>query len=107
MDFNPEALRNSLNDISTQISSSSEMVEQVTFLMFGAVVTTTRAFDKVKIKVDSATNRVFIAVDLKWWANSKKLEKLHKIWIKRAEERCKEVAPDNWKVLVYFNRGNR
>jgi len=107
MDFNPENLRDSLNNISTEISSASEMAEQVTFLMFGAVVTTTRAFDKVKIKVDSATNRVFIAVSLKWWANHKRLEKLHKVWLRLAESRCKEVTPENWKVLIYIDRGNK
>jgi hypothetical protein len=86
------------------LSPQNDMAERVSFLIFGAAVTTTRAFDKVSIKIDSNNNRIFVAIRLKWFLSFKKFEKLHHIWLSRAEKRCKEVAPEGWNLLCYYEK---
>jgi len=88
------------------ISGGDEVVKQVTYLIWGAVVSTTRAFGRVKIKIDPETQRVFLAIELRWWARSNRLLKIHKYWLAKAERKCKPHIPAGWKSLFYYRRGN-
>jgi hypothetical protein len=78
------------------------MVEQITYFIFGAVVTTTRGFGKVEINVSEETKRIFVKIHLKWMVNTKKMKKIHDIWLRRAESNIKQYVPDGYKTLVYY-----
>jgi hypothetical protein len=79
--------------------------EQVSFMIWGAVVTTTRAFSNVEIKVDAVTNRVFVTISLRWWAKIKKFNKFRDAWMRLAEKRCKPYIPEGWRLLIYYKKG--
>lgn len=100
-----EELREDLNNVVGKISVQQDMVEMTNYAIWGAVVTTTRAFDQVSLKVDPATSRVFVSIKLRWWAKWKKADTLRKIWLLRAESRCKEYVPAGWKLLLYYENG--
>ena len=90
-------------DLNTKMGAMN-MAEQVNYAIWGAAVTTTRAFDKVTLTIDPNINRVFVKIKLRWFANSKRLKRLHDAWLARAERRCKEHLPENWKLLVYYEK---
>lgn len=100
-----EELRNDLNEAVAKLANQQTMVELTTEMIWGAVVTTTRAFDKVTIRIDPATSRVFISIKLRWWAKWKRAELLRKIWLARAEQRCKPHVPEGWRTLIYYENG--
>lgn len=100
-----EDLTDTLNKKTDQLfSGSTDMVEMLNYVIWGAAVTTTRAFGLVKLNVDSNSNRIFVAIKLRWWARHKKFAKLHGAWLARAETRCKQHIPTGWKLLVYYER---
>jgi hypothetical protein len=82
------------------LSNPMSMNEQVSYGIWAAVTTSTKAFGKVEIKVHGDIRRIFIKVHLRWW--SKKLNKLHGAWMLRARERVKEFVPEGWRCLVYY-----
>jgi len=84
------------------IKSQDDMIEQVSYLIWGAVVTTTKAFAKVEIKIDSNSNRIFISIGLRWWAKFKRFELLRKYWLAKAERRASKHVMNNWKSLIYY-----
>lgn len=103
-------LEDELGDITSKVSTSipmSEMVNMLSYAIWGAAVTTTRAFDKVTLKIDADTSRIFVTIQLRWWAKFKKFELLHEAWLRRARKRVEEQTPEGWKVLVYYDRGNK
>ena len=81
-----------------------DMTEILSHNIWGAAVTTTRAFEKVVLKVDTNTNRIFISVQLRWWARFKRFDLLKKAWLTRAEQRVKEQVPEGWKFLIYYEK---
>lgn len=85
----------------------SEMVQMISYAIWGAAVTTTRAFDKVTLRVDPDTSRIFVAIRLRWWAKFGKFKKLQDAWLARATRRVKEQVPDGWKMLVYYEKGEQ
>jgi hypothetical protein len=86
------------------MSSASAMDEQLAYLIWGSVVTTTRAYNSVTINISADTQRVFVAVQLHWWARFKKFGALREIWLRRARERAMKYMPDGWRLLVYERR---
>ena len=98
-------LKDQLERISGGISTSMDMTEMVSYNIWGAAVTTTRAFEKVTLKIDTNTSRVFVSVKLRWWATFKKMEPLQHAWLVRCEKRVIEHLPTGWKCLVYYERG--
>ncbi len=86
-------------------STDSQMAEMVAYNIWGAAVTTTRAFKNVQVKIDPGTCRVFIVVQLRWFA--KKLERFHDFWLKKCEQRCMQQVPTGWRLLVYYERKNK
>lgn len=84
------------------LGSSQGMVEQISYMIFGAAVTATRAFDKVVVKVEPEVNRIFVSITLRWWANFGRFKPLHAAWLHRAEKRCLEQTPTGWKLLIYY-----
>jgi hypothetical protein len=95
-----------LNEKVAQLTQVHAAVEQISYAIWGAAVTATRAFEHVGMKIDSNTNRVFVSIRLRWWAKPKRFKPLHDAWLKRAEKRCKEQTPQGWKLLVYFEGGS-
>jgi len=90
------------DQIELDIASSGDMVERVSYSIWGAIATTTRGFGKVEIKIEPKIKRVFAKVEIRWMVNHKKMNKIHAIWLKRAEVRAKEYVPEGWSLLVYY-----
>ena len=84
------------------ISSSSDMVETVSYLIWGAVHTTTRAYKKVTVNISLETKKVFIKITLKWPFKGKKFKKFQDAWLRIAEERAKEFVPEGFKAVYYY-----
>jgi hypothetical protein len=99
------SILNDMNDVSDKISSADEMVEQMSFMIFGAVVTTTKAFGDVEIKLNSESQRVFISITLRWFARIKRLESFRKYWLAKAERRAQKYVPKGWRMLCYYKQG--
>jgi len=99
-----EDLETELNSISAKNVGSFQMGDTLTFLIWGAVVATTRAFKKVSLKIDTNTNRIFISVQLAWWAKFPRLSKFRDLWLRKAESACKSIVPEGWRTLVYYER---
>ena len=97
-------LEDSMNQLSDNLASPNDMVNQVSFLIFGAAMTTTRAFKGVRLKVDPETNWVFVSITLRWWAKFDKFKRLHEAWLRIAQKRCVEHAPEGWRVLCFYER---
>ena len=84
------------------VATSGNMTEMVSYMIFGSVVTTTKAFESVKVNIDPKTNRVFIPIKLRWWARFKRMEPLRVRWIKQAEANAIKYVPEGWKTLIYY-----
>jgi hypothetical protein len=82
--------------------SMASMTEQMAYSLWGAVVTTTKAFEKAEVRLDANISRVFIAVRVRWWARFDRMKPLREFWIKRAETRAREYLPTGWRLLVYY-----
>jgi len=102
-----EELDDELGQRVAQLQSSHGMTEAVSYNIWGAAVTATRAFDKVTIKLEPALNRIFVSIQLRWWASFGKFKPLHKAWLHRAEKRCQEQCPPNWRLLVFYEKGDK
>lgn len=98
---------NDINNVSDKISSSDEMVEQMGYMIFGAVATTTKAFGNVEIKFNADSQRIFIAISLRWFAKHKKLETFRKYWLAKAERRAEKYIPKGWRPLIYYKQGDQ
>lgn len=83
------------------------MNEQISYAIWGAVATATKAFSKAEIRIDANIQRIFVAITLKPWARSQRIRVLHDAWLKRAEARAKEFVPNAWRLLVYYEQPNR
>lgn len=84
------------------LSTPGSMNDQLAYLIWGSVVTTTRAFSKVTININLETQRVFVAVSVRWWAKYDKFKKMRAFWLKRAEANAAKYMPNGWRLLVYF-----
>lgn len=100
-------MREDLEQALAGITGPTEESARVSYMIWGAAVTTTRAFDSVSLRVDPGTNRVFVKIKLRWFVRSKKFKKLHDAWLSRAEKRCKEYLPENWRMLLYYEGGEK
>jgi len=89
------------NDLSI-ISDSGQAAEQIAYLIWGAVVSTTMAFGKVEIRIDPKTQRVFLAIELRRWARIKKMELFRRYWLAKADRKCSPFVPTGWKKLLYY-----
>jgi len=99
IDQDREALEASLN-----VTSSDQMASEISFVIWSAVVSTTRGFGKVAINIDPRTHRVFVKIGLRWWSKSKKLEPLRKYWLVKAERKAEKFIPTGWNSLFYYDR---
>jgi hypothetical protein len=93
-----------MNNLSQGIASSFDQNEMVTYNIWAATVSTTRAFEKVEVKINAETSRIFVVIHLRWWGQLKfkKLDLIRKIWLKKASARVKEQVPQGWNFLCYF-----
>lgn len=95
-----EELENKLN-----MNSSMDMVEQVTYLMYGAVVTSTKAYKGAEIKIDPNTQMIFVKIKVRWWAKFKKFEKIRRYLLNKTEESVSKFVPQGFRLLVYYEEG--
>jgi hypothetical protein len=86
------------------MSSATAMDEQLAYLIWGSVVTSTRAYESVTININVDTQRVFVAVQLRWWARFERFDAIKEIWLRRAQERAAKYIPQGWRLLVYYER---
>lgn len=98
------SIQDTLNNISDAVASADDMVERMTYMMFGSVVTTTKGFENVEIKLDADSQRVFIGITLRWFAKYKRLENMRKYWLAKAERRVQKYVPHGWKILIYYKQ---
>lgn len=101
-----DKLRDDLNDVVSRMAPGIDTTEMVSYMIWGAAITTTRAFEGATLKIDPNTNRVFVSIRLRWWAKFGKFKPLRDAWLARAERRCKEHTPEGWRVLVYYEGGD-
>jgi hypothetical protein len=102
-----EDLEGQMNEAVSRLSGGFEAAEITSYAIWGAAVTATRAFEKVAVKIDPNTARIFVSIELRWWARFKRFALLQSAWLKRAEKRCKEHTPDGFKILVYYDKGKK
>lgn len=96
-----------VNDFMFKMMSSPNLMdEQLAYLIWGSVVTTTRAYESVTININVEIQRIFVSVRLRWWARFKKFDVIKGFWLKRAQERAAKYIPNGWRLLVYYERGN-
>jgi hypothetical protein len=105
--MNDDTLREQMNQMAQGISTPFDMSEMLSYAIWGAVVTATRAFEKVTLRVDTNTNRIFVSIRLRWWAKFDKFKRIQDAWLLRAEERCKPHVPENFKLLIYYDRSGK
>lgn len=99
-----DKITDELNIMSERIATGNDAADMLTEMIWGAAATTTRAFGKVTLKVDSNNNRIYVAVKLRWWARAERFKLLHDAWIANAERRCLKQVPTGWKLTVYYDR---
>ena len=105
--MNDQDMDSELSSRLGQLTGAHNMTETVSYGIYGAVVTTTRAFEKVTLKLDANTNRIFVAIRLRWWAKYGKFKPLQDAWLRIAEKRTKEYVPSGWKILIYYSRDDK
>jgi len=88
--------------IEYELSNPSDMAEHICYLLYGAVVTTTRGFSKVEVKPVLDVKLIFIVIDLRWVVNHHKMKKIHDVWLVRAEKNCKPYIPENFKLRIRY-----
>lgn len=95
-----------MNNLSQGVSSSFDQNEMVTYNIWASAVSTTRAFERVEVKINAETSRVFVIIHLRWWGKLKlkKLDLIRQIWLKRASERVRKQIPVGWNHLVYYGK---
>lgn len=82
--------------------SVSDMSEQIAYALWGAVITTTKGFEKVEVRMDANISRIFVAVRVRWWARFERMRPLREFWIRRAEIKARQYLPTGWRLLVYY-----
>lgn len=101
-------LSNDLNSIvdgmMLGIGAPSDMAQMVSYNIMGAALSVTRGFEKVRLKADTNTNRVFVSIRLRWWARIFISERRRTRWLNIAEAACREQLPTGWKILAYYER---
>lgn len=89
---------------SAAFAGPSGMNEQIAYAVWGAVVTATKAFLKTEVKIDVATQRLFVVITLRRFARSQRLALFHKAWLTKAETRARGYLPQGWRLLIYYER---
>jgi len=84
--------------------TGTEYSETVAFFIWGSVVSSSRAFKNVNVKIDVTTQRVFISIELKWWAKVRKFNLFRDYWLAKAERKLKPHIPKGWRFLVYYEK---
>jgi len=100
-----------MENLTHGISTAFDQNEMVTYNIWASAVSTTRAFEKVEVKINAETSRIFVVIYLRWWGRFKfkKMELVRQIWLRRASKKVKEQIPHGWNFLVFYGKedGNR
>lgn len=99
-----ELVENLNNHLDVQMGDADSMVTLMASNIFGAIATTTKGFDKVVITFDEPSSLVLAKINLRWFVQNKKFEKLHDYWLVKAERRAKPFVPKGWRLVVYYNK---
>jgi hypothetical protein len=91
----------------TQISSSSRMGDELSYMIWASVVVTSKAFGSVEMKVIPERCFILIKIYLRWWATFKKMDTLREHWLSKAEKSVQHLIPNGWRVLIYYARDSK
>ena len=91
-----------MDELNPNTISGDDMANQAAEIIWGSVATASRAFEKVKVKIDPTSRRIFLAISLRWWAKHKRFEMFRKYWMAKAERKSKPFIPPGWKPLIYY-----
>jgi len=86
------------------MTDPSAMAEQLSYMIWGSIVTSSRSIKTAKLNVSVQTQRVFVEITFHWWARFKKFDSLRVVWINRARERSSGYIPNGWRYLIYEQR---
>jgi hypothetical protein len=82
----------------------SDMHQRVSFMIFGSVITSTRAFKSVNIQVVSKASLVIAKVKIGGIFAWRLFKPLHLIWLRRAELAAVPHVPKGWRLLICYDR---
>lgn len=85
-------------------SELTDMQQRVSYMIFGSVLTSTRAIRGVKIDVISKTNLVIAKVKFGGFFKWRLFRPLHLVWLRRAEMAAAEHVPRGWRLLVCYDQ---
>lgn len=85
-------------------SDLTDMQQQVSYMIFGSIITATRAFEHVSITVNAKIQLVIAKVRLKRIYRPRIFKKLQMAWLYRAEEAAKVYVPAGWRLVVCYDR---
>ena len=88
------------------LASPTDTAEQTSYLLWGQIVTTTKAFGVVELDVHPRICLIIARVTLRWWAKSKRLEWFRNYWLRKAEMRVRDFTPKGWRILIRYERRN-
>jgi len=86
------------------MATSHDMVEKVTYTIWGSIMITSKSFRKCEIKIDPMSQRIFAKVSLSWWGRLGILGDSRDRWLKEAEKGAEEFVPSSFKLLIYYER---
>ena len=91
-------------ELPEEMGDLSDMHQRVTFMIFGSIITVTRAFLGVGIKI-YPTNQIIIAkIKLRPVFGRKIFRVLRTIWLARAEDASKLYTPTGWRLIIFYDR---
>ena len=94
-----EELENQLN-----MATSHDMVEKVTYTIWGSIMVVSKSFRKCQIKIDPMSQRIFAKITLSRWGNFWSSKKVKDRWLKDAYKQTEEFVPSGFKLLIYYER---
>lgn len=94
-------MRDDLEQSLFSITAPHEQTSQVSYMIWGSVMSSTRAFKKASLKVDTNNNKVYVKVELRW-IFKKVPEKLKAAWLYRARSNAKTFVPEGWRLMVFY-----
>jgi hypothetical protein len=85
-------------------SDLTDMEQRVSYMIFGSIVTATRAFEHVTLTVNARVQLVIAKVRLKRIYRYRIFKKLQMAWLYRAEEAAKVHVPAGWRLVICYDR---
>lgn len=91
-------------DLPDALEDLADMHQRVTFMIFGAIITATRAFKSVGIKIHPDAQFIIAKIKLKSFWEHRIFKPLRAIWLARAEDAAKPHTPTGWRLVICYDR---